>query len=77
MMFNNLGIAHKGLPLFLSLLDIFAGVVAQLIAVCGLLVLKKQKLNLFTGVDLRVPGPACGCKALHHFFCAPSPCFLA
>lgn len=47
MMFNNLGIAHKGLPVFISLLDIFAGIVTQLIAVCGLLVLAKQKLTFF------------------------------
>lgn len=47
MLFNTLGIAHKELPVFISLLDIFAGVVAQLIAVCGLLVLTKQKLNFF------------------------------
>lgn len=46
MMFNNLGIAHKGLPV-ISLLDIFAGIVTQLIAVCGLLVLAKQKLTFF------------------------------
>lgn len=59
MLFNTLGIAHKELPVFISLLDIFAGVVAQLIAVCGLLVLTKQKFNFFPGVDLYEGARAC------------------
>lgn len=36
MLFNNLGFAHKGLPVFMLLLDMFAGIVAQLVAMCGL-----------------------------------------